>query len=115
MHGLRPLRFDPCLQRAARAHSRDMVRRAYFAHGRLAQRLRRYSVRLEGRVVGENLAWGAGALAQPGTMVRMWMRSPAHRRTLLRPGFSHVGVGAVAAPFQGASNATVVTANFASR
>jgi uncharacterized protein YkwD len=113
MHGLRPLRFDPHLHRAARAHSRDMVRRGYFAHGRLAQRLRRYRFRADGRVLGENLAWGTGALGRPGTIVRMWLRSPPHRRLLLRAGFSHVGIGAVGARFQGAHGATVVTANFA--
>lgn len=113
MHGLGPLRFHPRLQRAARAHSRDMVRRAYFAHGRLVQRLRRYRFRPEGRIVGENLAWGAGEQGRPGTIVDMWLRSPSHRRLLLRPGFSYVGVGAVAAPFRGARGATVVTANFA--
>ena len=30
--------------------------------------------------IGENLAWGAGALATPGRIVNAWMRSPGHRR-----------------------------------
>jgi uncharacterized protein YkwD len=114
-HGLQPLQLDPRLQLVARAHSRDMIRRSYFAHGRLDERLRRHRFRLDGRVVGENLAWGTRELGRPDGIVGMWMRSPPHRRTLLRPGFSHVGVGAIAAPFQGTRRATVVTANFASR
>ena len=54
-----------------------------------------------------------GERGRPDTIVDMWLRSPSHRRLLLRPGFSYVGVGAVAAPFRGARGATVVTANFA--
>ena len=112
-HGLRPLQIDARLQQAARSHSHDMIRRTYFAHGSLVDRLRRFEFRLEGRTVGENLAWGAGRLGTPGSIVAAWLQSPAHRRTLLRPGFSQVGVGAITAPFQGAREATVVTANFA--
>jgi uncharacterized protein YkwD len=110
-HGLRPLRFDARLQRAARAHSWDMIRRTYFAHGAVFERLRRF--RVEAPVVGENLAWGAGDQAMPTTIVDRWLQSPPHRRILLRPGFLSVGVGAIAAPFQGNDEATVVTADFA--
>jgi uncharacterized protein YkwD len=110
-HGLRPLRFDPRLQQAARAHSRDMVRRTYFAHGPMLERLRRF--RVQAPVVGENLAWGTGNYGSPATIVEKWLESPPHRRTLLRPGFFRVGVGAIAAPFQGNGEATVVTADFA--
>jgi uncharacterized protein YkwD len=112
-HGLQPLRFDSRLHRAARAHSQDMVRRTYFAHGSIVDRLRRFDVRAP--AVGENLAWGSGALAEAANIVQKWLQSPPHRATLLRPGFLRVGVGAVAAPFLGASEATVVTADFAGR
>jgi uncharacterized protein YkwD len=88
-----------------------MVRRTYFAHGAVFDRLRRFDVR--GPVLGENLAWGSGGQASPRAIVTNWLRSPAHRRTLLRPGFRRVGVGAIAAPFQGLAEATVVTADFA--
>ena len=43
------------------------------------------------------------------------MKSPPHRRNLLRPGFRRVGVGAMMATFSGASGARVVTADFAGR
>ena len=110
-HGLPPLRFDGRLHQAARAHSRDMVRRTYFAHGSVFDRLRRFRVRAP--VLGENLAWGSGDLAQPSAIVRAWLESPPHRATLLRPGFRRVGVGAIAAQFLGIDGATVVTADFA--
>src|SRR4030088_2376184 len=44
-HGLRPVRLDPTLERAARAHSADMVRNSYFAHGPVIQRLHAFGVR----------------------------------------------------------------------
>lgn len=110
-HGLRPLRLDLTLQRAARAHSRDMLRRQYFAHGAFAQRLVRFGAR--GPVVGENLAWGVGARARARTIVAQWLASPAHRRNLLRAGFRRVGVAALAGTFSGHAGARVVTADFA--
>ena len=110
-NGLQELRLDPRLLNAARAHSADMVRRTYFSHGAFAERLRRFNV--SGPVIGENLAWGSGEQASPGTIVRRWLESAPHRRILLRPGFSLVGVGAVAGTFAGQSDATVVTADFA--
>ena len=112
-HGLAPLRLDPRLQRAARAHSTDMVRRNYFAHGPFAARLARFGVR--GPRVGENLAWGVGAGADPRRVVAQWLASPRHRANLLRRGFRRVGLGLRAGAFAGYSNAVVMTADFAGR
>lgn len=112
-NGLRPLRTDARLERAAHAHSADMVRRGYFAHGRVAARLARYGVR--GRRVGENLAWAAGGAADTRTIVNLWLASPKHRANLLRPGFRRVGIGARTGPFAGHGSALVITADFAGR
>jgi uncharacterized protein YkwD len=112
-HGLSPLRLDPKLQRAARAHSSDMIRRQYFAHGPFLSRLARFGVR--GPRVGENLAWGIGSGADPHVVVRRWLASPRHRANLLRPGFRRVGISAVLGPFAGYGQAAVVTADFAGR
>jgi uncharacterized protein YkwD len=112
-HGLTPLRLDGRLQRAARAHSTDMVRRNYFAHGRFVSRLARFGVR--GPRVGENLAWGVGAGADSRLIVQRWLASPRHRANLLRPGFRRVGLGLRAGPFAGYGNALVITADFAGR
>lgn len=111
-HGRSPLHVDRRLQRAARAHSADMLRRDYFAHGRVAARLAHYGVRA--RRVGENLAWGSGSLASARAMVQAWLRSPDHRANLLRRGFTRVGVAAPAGRFQGWT-ARVATADFAGR
>jgi uncharacterized protein YkwD len=112
-NGLAPLRIDPQLQRAARAHSSDMIRRGYFAHGPVAQRLSAFGVR--GPNVGENLAWGTGALARASAIVSQWLASPPHRANLLRPGFRRIGIGRVSGRFAGQHGAAVVTADFAGR
>jgi uncharacterized protein YkwD len=112
-NGLEALRIDPRLQRAARSHSRDMVRRSYFAHGPVGQRLVSFGVRAP--KVGENLAWGTGALARASAVISHWLASPAHRANLLRPGFRRVGIGRVLGRFGGRSGAAVITADFAGR
>jgi uncharacterized protein YkwD len=110
-HGLPPLRLDRKLTRAARAHSADMLRRGYFAHGRVAPRLRAFHVRAPS--VGENLAWGIGSMATAESVVARWLASPRHRAILLRRGFRRVGIGALTGTFVGNSGALVVTADFA--
>jgi uncharacterized protein YkwD len=112
-HGLPPLRLDRRLTRAARSHTVDMVRRGYFAHGRVGQRLRAFHVRA--RRVGENLAWGSGSYASVDSIVAHWLASPPHRANLLRPGFRRVGIGALTGTFDGYGGAIVVTADFAGR
>jgi Cysteine-rich secretory protein family len=47
-------------------------------------------------VLGENLAWGTGALATPGSIMQAWMNSPGHRENVLNPDYREVGVGVVA-------------------
>ena len=90
-----------------------MVRRNYFAHGSFAARLARFGVRAPR--VGENLAWGVGAGAEPRDVVRRWLESPSHRANLLRRGFRRVGLGLRAGPFAGYGRAVVITADFAGR
>lgn len=102
-----PLAVHPELAAAARRHARDMVSRHYFAHtspsGRtLADRLRAagYLTPARSWAVGEVLAWGTGRLATPAETVAAWMRSPRHRRVLLRRRYRDIGVGiAPATPF----------------
>jgi uncharacterized protein YkwD len=99
-HGLRRLRLSRRLSKAARAHSRDMVRRDYFSHtspsgASFVDRIRR-SGYLSGAftwMVGENLAWGAGSMSSPAQTVRAWMRSPGHRENILTGRFVHIGIG----------------------
>jgi uncharacterized protein YkwD len=109
-HGLAPLRLDHRLQRTARAHSADMLRRQYFAHGAFTARVRASGA--SGPVFGEDLAWGPMSASW---VVSAWLNSPEHRRILLRPGFRRIGVGAYQGTFAGHQGALVVTADFAGR
>jgi uncharacterized protein YkwD len=99
-HGAPPLRRDRTLARVARRHSRDMILHHYFAHD--SRSGARFSARIlrtgwaRGRRhwrLGENLAWGSGRRAAARSIVQAWLRSPAHRRILLDPGFRVVGIG----------------------
>jgi uncharacterized protein YkwD len=112
-HGLRPLSLDATLTRAARAHSVEMLRGGYFAHGNLHGRMVAFHVR--GPFIGENLAWGNGSFAAPATVISEWLRSPEHRANLLRPGFTRIGIGESQGSFLGNGGATVMTADFAGR
>jgi uncharacterized protein YkwD len=110
-HGLSPLRFDPHLQRAARAHTRYMLATGIFQHGAFGARL--VSFEVTGSLVGENLAWGTGVEGTAGGVLRAWLASPEHRANLLRPGFTRIGIGDLVGGFFGRDGAHVVTADFA--
>jgi uncharacterized protein YkwD len=106
--GLAPLRVDYRLERIARVHSSDMLRRQYFAHGAFASRMQ--VSRATGPLFGEDLAWGP---LSASWVVSQWLASPEHRANLLRRGFRRVGVGGVVGMFGGHAGAFVVTADFA--
>jgi uncharacterized protein YkwD len=91
--GVPALRSDGTLDRAAQAHAQDMLARSYFAHKspegasvRERSRARGY----EWRKIGENIAEGQISVDE---VVDTWMDSPGHRRNLLDPGFTELGVG----------------------
>ena len=74
-HHVRPLHADSRLERAARAHSSEMLRSGAVFHGAVGARVRSFGVRAPR--IGENLAWAMGRLAQARTIVKMWMASPS--------------------------------------
>jgi uncharacterized protein YkwD len=110
-HGLAPLHADSTLERAARAHSIDMLRHNYFAHGAFSSRM--HAFRAAGPFLGENLAWGEGSAGSAAHIVQLWLASPEHRANLLRPGFTRVGLAAPVGAFQGIGGVAMVTADFA--
>jgi uncharacterized protein YkwD len=112
-NGLLPLRADGRLERAARGHSAEMLRTGTFFHGSFSARIRGAGVRAPR--VGENLAWGVGALSLARAIVNKWLNSPSHRANLLRPGYRIVGVGALRGTYSGHRGALVVTTDFAGR
>ncbi|MFF7731612.1 CAP domain-containing protein [Streptomyces sp. NPDC007984] len=92
-HGLTPLSADPSLTSAAQAHSADMVARAFYAHtapdgGQPWDRAA--AAGSTRRSIGENIACGQRS---PAGVVEGWMNSPGHRANILKPGFTHIGVG----------------------
>ncbi|HYI35716.1 MAG TPA: CAP domain-containing protein [Thermoleophilaceae bacterium] len=97
---LRPMRANARLERAARAHSRTMVQRRFFAHvgpGTMNPAARLRSTRyLPGRgrwAIGENIGFGTGALTRPIAIHTAWMHSTPHRAAMLSPRFREVGFG----------------------
>jgi uncharacterized protein YkwD len=109
-HGAPPLKIGARLQRAADAHSAAMARSGSFTHGNWYSRLRAHGVR--GRALGENIAWGVGTDGTAQAIVGMWLASPPHRATMLRPGFRRVGVGIAVGRMAGYAGARVATADF---
>lgn len=92
--GLAPLAMDSKLREIARAHSREMFQKSYFAHqsphtGSPTDRLNAAGVRYI--VAGENLAY------QPNVEVahRELMNSPGHRKNLMSPLYKRVGIGVI--------------------
>jgi uncharacterized protein YkwD len=112
-NGLRPLKVDVRLERAARGHSSRMLHIQTLFHGNFAQRIRRVGVRAPR--VGENLAWGSGPLASARSIVNMWLASPEHRANLLHAGYRTVGVGVRSGSFAGYPGAVLITTDFAGR
>lgn len=99
-HGLQSLHIDLRLGHAAAGHSAEMSRRKYFSHNSRSgasflDRIRRagYLRRARRWSVGENIAWGTGALGSPRLIVRAWMHSPGHRANILTRSFRHIGIG----------------------
>jgi uncharacterized protein YkwD len=113
--GLRPLRLDAKLRRAADSHSTDMLRLGYFAHngpqGAWDVRIRRFVQR---RVIAEILSYGTGPDATPSGMVKAWMRSPEHRRIILTPDLRLVGLGIATGTYRHQARTSMATADFSS-
>jgi len=109
-YSLPAVRVAVTLTRAARAHSIDMIRRRYFAHGDFRGRLLRFGV-TTGRV-GEDLGWSIDDEAAIQRVVAMWLASPKHRYVLLLPAFRRLGVGVAEGPLKDQPDSIVVTADF---
>ena len=92
-HGLKPLTFNWELSRVARDKSEDMIAKNYFSHtsptyGSPFDMMKAYGVSY--RTAGENIASGQKS-AQ--AVVTAWMNSEGHRKNILNPSFTEIGVG----------------------
>jgi uncharacterized protein YkwD len=67
-------------------------------------------------VVGENLAWGSGALSTPQAIVNGWMNSPGHRANILAPDYKDLGLAAcMGSPTTTNTGGTVYVNNFGAK
>jgi uncharacterized protein YkwD len=119
-HGLRGLRWNATLARAAQGHAEDMVRRHYFEHrspeGHDAiDRLRAvgYGRRAVCWGEGENLLESNGR-STPRELITAWMRSAEHRHVILGP-WQEFGLGVVMASTSGQPGGMTVVALFGRR
>ena len=122
-NGLSKFCVSPILQKAARAHSQDMINKDYFSHtspsGETSSaRLKRYGYTpVSGRywTVGENIAYNSKAeVASADAVHSQWMNSTGHRANILNSKFKQIGIVAVYGNYKG-NNVTMWTANFGTR
>jgi uncharacterized protein YkwD len=116
IRGLRKLRHDGKLSRAASGHAGDMVAKHYFDHtsksgASFVTRIKRTGWTRSRRswTVGENIGYGSGSLATPREMVRAWMNSAGHRQNILARQFKVIGIGVANGAPSGGGGATYAT------
>lgn len=115
--GLAPLHVHASLRRAARAHSRDMMRHDYFSHsspcgascGARARRAGYTTSGFRSWAVSEAIGWGTSSAGTPRAVFRSWMRSACHRAIVLGRRWRDVGIGGASGTFQGASGSWMYT------
>jgi uncharacterized protein YkwD len=115
--GLPRFCIHPALQRAARAHSKEMIDKDYFRHNsangeRFWVRLKRFGYNW--RTAGENILYDPGAPDTPNSLFTVWMNSSGHRANILNRSFREIGIGAYAGNYKGGS-ATMWAADFGDR
>jgi uncharacterized protein YkwD len=121
--GLATVRIVKSLDKAALAHSRDMIARDYFSHSSLAgatvtARARRAGYSTSGCSrwsVGEVIALGSGSKGKPESVFKAWMRSSGHRKVILTKSWRDVGVGCARGKYKGRSGVVIYTVDFGRR
>lgn len=91
--GLKPLQMDWELQRVARTKACDMAQKGYFSHqsptyGSPFDMMKQFGITFKS--AGENIAQGQRT---PEEVMNSWMNSQGHRENILKPDFTHIGVG----------------------
>jgi len=84
--GLAPLAVLDELTEGARAWSASMLRTNVLVHDNL-------TIPAGCNGTGENIANGSASVNAAQDMFQRWMQSPGHRENILRPQFTHIGVG----------------------
>ncbi len=92
-NGLPALKTDAGLSKVAKTKANDMQQKNYFSHtsptyGSPFDMMRDFGVSY--KTAGENIAKGQ---TSPEAVVNAWMNSEGHRKNILNPNFTHIGVG----------------------
>ena len=93
--GLSPLKIDLEISNIARIKSQDMSDKKYFSHnsptyGSPFDMLKQFGITYKG--AGENIAKGQRTAKE---VVDAWMNSEGHRKNIMNPNYTHIGVGYV--------------------
>ena len=93
--GLPPLKENWELSRVDRYKSEDMIEKNYFSHtsptyGSPFQMMQDFGISYQ--AAGENIAAGQRT---PAEVVEAWMNSEGHRKNILSPTYTEIGVGYV--------------------
>lgn len=91
--GLKPLSENVYLSKVARIKSQDMINKGYFSHysptyGSPFDMMKKFGISYT--AAGENIAMGQRT---PKEVMDAWMASSGHRRNILSPTFTQIGVG----------------------
>jgi uncharacterized YkwD family protein len=91
--GLQPLKFNKELSDVATKKSQDMIDKNYFDHtsptyGSPFDMMKQFGISY--RAAGENIAMGQKT---PKEVMNSWMNSSGHRKNILNPDFTELGVG----------------------
>ncbi len=106
--GLKPLRYNPQLSRAAEAKAADMLAADYFEHTSPAGKTPWSFIKATGYdyyKAGENLAIDFTTVEGP---IPAWMASPSHRANILKEDFSEIGIASMTGEYQGRETTVVV-------
>ncbi|MBT2695575.1 sporulation protein [Bacillus sp. ISL-55] len=92
-NGLQNLQPDTALSNVAQEKSNDMQAKNYFSHtsptyGSPFDMMRDFGVSYN--TAGENIAMGQRSAEE---VVNAWMNSEGHRKNILSPNYTHIGVG----------------------
>jgi len=106
--GLKQLELNPLLTQAALAKAQDMLSKQYFSHYSPSNTSPWYWFKQAGyeySYAGENLAMD---FVQAEDVVNAWMASSSHRRNILNPNYTQIGVGVLEGNFKGVRTIIVV-------
>jgi len=116
LSGLAPLQSVKQLRVSSGRKAEDLERCDQFSHEACGRSiffwLRKVGFMRGTYGVGENLAWGTGALGTVHTIMSNWLNSDVHRTILLNPRYDDVGIGLAEGNFKGYNGAEIWVAHF---